>query len=144
MWVLAGDDLVTRPRSDIQTAKFMFTVMWNSLGFHVIDKVPTSAKMNSEYFTTNIFARLAEKIFPERRTAHAKRLIVHMDNCSIHRSGGTEDYRKQNNMMRFRHPPYSPKLAPSDFGLFPGVKEKLKRIRKVDEQFIRLTAGTFE
>jgi hypothetical protein len=35
--------------------------------------------------------------------------------------------------MRLRHRPYSPDWALSDFYLFPGVKEKLKNIRMVDE-----------
>jgi hypothetical protein len=39
-----GDEAQTRqPRE-----KFMFTVLWNSLGFHVVDKLPTEAKMNSD------------------------------------------------------------------------------------------------
>jgi hypothetical protein len=34
-------------------------------------------------------------------------------------------------------PPYSPDLAPSDFCLFPIVKEKLERIQVADEdQFV--------
>jgi transposase len=89
--------------------------------------------MNSECFATNILMRLEEKIFPEGRTGHAKRLIARMDNCSIHRSGATEDYIKQNNVMRLRHPPYAPGFAPSDFYLFPSIKEKLKNIRIVEE-----------
>jgi hypothetical protein len=100
--------------------------MWNPLGFHVIEKLPTGAIMNSEYFTTNTLARF-EKISPEGRTPHAKRLIIHMDNCSIHTGGAREDYMKQNNMMRLRYARYSADLAPSDFYLFPKGKEKLER-----------------
>jgi hypothetical protein len=87
MWKLARDEVLIRPRRDIQTAKFLFTVMWNPLGFHVVSKLATDAIMN-------------EKIFPEGRTAHAKRLIIHMENCSTHTSRTREDYMKQNNMMR--------------------------------------------
>jgi hypothetical protein len=123
---LARDEVVTKPRLAIQTAKFMFPVMWNPLRFHVIDKLPTGLRMNNESFTINILARLEEKIFPEGRTAHAKRTIVHMDNSSIHTRGATEDDMKRNNAMRLRQPPYSPAWAPSDFYLFPSAKEKLK------------------
>jgi hypothetical protein len=79
---------------NIQTAKFVFTVIWNPLGFHVINRLPTGARMNTEYIPINILAQLKEKIFPEQRTVRAERLIVHMDNCSIHRSGATEDCTK--------------------------------------------------
>jgi hypothetical protein len=72
MWTPAKDNVVIKPRRDIQTAKFMFTVIWQSLGFHIIDRLPAGARINGEYFTINILARLEEKIVPERRTADAK------------------------------------------------------------------------
>jgi hypothetical protein len=36
-------------------------------------------------------------------------------------------------MRRMPQPPYSPDLAPSDFYLFPTVKERLERIQPADE-----------
>jgi hypothetical protein len=36
-------------------------------------------------------------------------------------------------MGRVSQPPYSPDLAPSDFYLFPTVKEKLERTQVADE-----------
>jgi hypothetical protein len=111
----------------------MFAVIWKPLGFHGIDRLPTNARINSEYYTTNMLAQLKEKRFPEGRIAHAKRLIVHMDNCLIHMIGATEHYMKQNNMMRLWHPPCSRDLGPRDFYLFPNTKEKLKNIRMADE-----------
>jgi hypothetical protein len=44
------------------------------------------------------------------------------------------------NMVRLQHPLYSLDLAPSDFYLFPIVKEKLNDIEMVDEEclFYRL------
>jgi hypothetical protein len=56
MWTLARDEVVIKPRGDIQTAKFMFTVIWNPLGFHMINKLSSGARMNSEYTLTNVLA----------------------------------------------------------------------------------------
>jgi hypothetical protein len=81
MWTRTRDDVATKPKHDIHTTKFMFTVLWNPLGFHVIDKLPTGARMNSEDFTTNILAPLEQKIFPSGRKPHAKRLTIHLDNA---------------------------------------------------------------
>jgi hypothetical protein len=53
MWMLAADEVVTKATRDIQMAKSMFTIMWNPLRFHVIKKLSTGARMNSEYLTTN-------------------------------------------------------------------------------------------
>jgi hypothetical protein len=89
--------------------------------------------MNSDYFTINILALLGQQMFPAGRKPHAKRLTIHLDSCSIPPSEATEGYIREYNMMRLKHPPYSPDLAPSDFYLFPTITKKLKDIRMVDE-----------
>jgi hypothetical protein len=55
MWTLSRDDVVTKPRHEIQSNKLMFTIIWNPSGFYVIDRLPNHRKMNSAYFVTNIF-----------------------------------------------------------------------------------------
>jgi hypothetical protein len=40
----------------------------------------------------------------------------------------------EHHMIRLKHPPYSLDLAPSDFYLFPTIKERLTDIRMVDEE----------
>jgi histone-lysine N-methyltransferase SETMAR len=96
--------------------------------------------MDSDYFTTNILGPLKQKVFPTGRHPQAKRLTIHLDNCSIHTGRTTEEYIRHQNMIRLQHPPYSPDLAPNDFDLFPTIKEKLKGIQMVDEEdlFFRL------
>jgi hypothetical protein len=43
-------------------------MIWNAFGFHVVDKLLTGAKINSDYFTTTILAPLEEKVSrPEER-----------------------------------------------------------------------------
>jgi hypothetical protein len=112
----------------------MFTVIWNSFGFHVIDKLRTGGKMESDYFTTNILGPLEQKVLPTGPNPQARRLTIHLENCSIHTSRITEKYIKQHDMIRLQHPPYSLDLAPSDFYLLPTIKEKLKDIQMVDEE----------
>jgi hypothetical protein len=118
----------------------MFTVIWNPLGFRVIDKLPTVAKMDSGYFTTNILGPLEQKVFPTGRNPDAKRLTIFLENRSIHMSPTTEEYIRQHNMIRLQHPPYSPDSASSDFFLFPTIKEKPKDLQVADEDnlFYRL------
>jgi hypothetical protein len=96
--------------------------------------------MNNDYFITNIFEPLEQKIFPNGRKPHAKRLTVHLDNCSIHTSGASGVFMAEHNMIRLKHPPYSLDLPPSDFYLFPTIKERLTDIQMVDEEdlFYRL------
>jgi hypothetical protein len=63
MWTLSRDDVATKPKHDICTQKFMFTMIWNPRRFQVVDKLPTATKMNSGYFITNILELLEQKIF---------------------------------------------------------------------------------
>jgi hypothetical protein len=53
MWTLTQDEIARKPRPDIHTKNSMFPVLWNPLGFHVVDKLRTGAKMESDYFATN-------------------------------------------------------------------------------------------
>jgi histone-lysine N-methyltransferase SETMAR len=115
MWALSQDDIATKPKHEIRAQKFIFTVIWNPLGFQVVDKLPTGTKMNGDYFVTNILEPLEQKIVPNERKPHARRLTVHLDNCSIHTSGASEVLMTEHNMIRLKHPPYSPDLAPIDF-----------------------------
>jgi hypothetical protein len=126
--------------SDIHTKKFMFTVIWNPLGFHVTNKLLTGAKMDSDYFTPNTLGIVEQKVFPTGGNPHAKRLTMHLDNCSIQTSRTTEKYIRQHNMIRLQHPLYSLDLASIYFYLFPTIKEKLKDIQMVGEEdlFYRL------
>jgi hypothetical protein len=89
---------------------------------------------------TNIFDPLEQEMFPAGRRPHAKRLTLHLENCSIYMSEAIEVDINRHNMIWLKHPPYSPNLAPSDCYLFQTVKEKLKNIQMVDERdlFCRL------
>jgi histone-lysine N-methyltransferase SETMAR len=112
----------------------MFAVIWNPLGFQVVDKLPTGAKMNSDYFIMDILEPLEQKILPNGRKPHAKRLTVHLDNCPIHISGENQVFMAEHNMIRLKHPLDSPDLAPRDFYLFPTIKERLTDIQMVGEE----------
>jgi hypothetical protein len=54
IWTMSRDNVATKPRQQIQSKKFMFTIIWNPTGFYVVDRVPNDAKMNSDYFVTSI------------------------------------------------------------------------------------------
>jgi hypothetical protein len=146
MWTLSRDDVVTKPKLNIQSKKFMFMIMWNANGFHIVDKLPNETKTNSHYFVTNILTPFEQSIFPQGRGPREKRFVLHVDNCSIHTSRVSTEWLNQHNTVHMAQPLYSPDLAPSDFYLFPTVKEKLQHIALRDEdQFfeclIEISAG---
>jgi len=48
------------------------------------------------------------------------------DNAPAHRALATQKKLAYLRFHRLDHPPYSPDLAPSDYHLFPGLKNQLK------------------
>jgi hypothetical protein len=64
MWTLSRDDVVTKLRHDIQSKKFMITIIWNLSGFYVVNRLPNHAKINNAYFVTNEVIRIEQAIFP--------------------------------------------------------------------------------
>jgi hypothetical protein len=129
MWSLTRDDVATKVRPNIQTKKIMFTIMWSPRGFHVINQLPDDTKMNSTYYVNNVLQELYQCFFPHGHGPRSKYLVIHVDNCSIHKSAQSEQFMVAHKMFRMSHPPYSPDLAPSDFYLFGTVKNQLEHIQ---------------
>jgi hypothetical protein len=133
MWTLSRDDAITKSREQVQSKQFMSAIIWNPTGFYVVDRLLNDTKMNSAYFLTSILTPLEEAIFPQGRALHEKRHVIHLDNCSVHTSRASIEWVKEHNMRCMPQPLYSPDLAPTDFYLFPTVKEKLEQTRVADE-----------
>jgi hypothetical protein len=100
MWTLSREDVATKPRQQIQSKKFMFTIIWNPTRFYVVDILSNDTKMNSDYFVTNILISLEQMIFPCRRTSHEKRLVVSVDNCFVHTSRGSTNWLEKYGIHR--------------------------------------------
>jgi hypothetical protein len=63
-WILAKDEMPRKTRTDIKSKRFMFAIMRNSHGSHVIDQAPTDAEINATYYTTKILQPLHQTSFP--------------------------------------------------------------------------------
>jgi hypothetical protein len=102
--------------------------------------------MNSHYFVINILTLLEQSTFRQGRVPHEKRLVVHVDNCSLHTGRVSRKWPNQHNIVHMPQPPYSPDLAPSHFYSFLTVIEKLQNIALRDEDqlfecLIEIAAG---
>jgi hypothetical protein len=79
--------------------------------------------MNNASSVTSLPIPLEQAIFPRGRVPHEKRLVVHLDNCFIHKSlastGWLKEYRIHCKPRQF----YLPNLASRDCYLFsPAAK----------------------
>jgi hypothetical protein len=111
----------------------MLTIMRNPHGFHVIDQLPTGAKISSTYRTMNILQSVHQAFFRQGRNPHGKRLVVRVDKCWARRSVTTESFMKTRDMVSMPHPPRSPDRTPSHFHLFSSVKERVEHAGITDE-----------
>jgi hypothetical protein len=50
MWTGPGEIVVDRERHTVQSPKFMLTVVWNPIGFHVLKALPKGRKFNAQYY----------------------------------------------------------------------------------------------
>jgi histone-lysine N-methyltransferase SETMAR len=130
MWTAPGEIVVDMERHTIQSPKFILTVVWNPIGFHVpgSENPPEGGKFNSQYQTNDVLVSISDW---RRQTGGTRpdKLWVHSDNARPHTAKMSRDYIPLNRMEQAPHPPYSPDLPPSDFFLFGYVKGKLMRYR---------------
>jgi histone-lysine N-methyltransferase SETMAR len=134
MWTAPGEIVVDRERHTVQSPKFMLTVVWNSIGFHIpcSESPPEGAQIQCttlyKYYTNDILVAISDW---RRQTGGtwSNKLWVHSDNARPHTAKMSRDHIGLNRIKQAPHPPYSPDLASSDFFLFGLVKEKLMGYR---------------
>jgi hypothetical protein len=47
IWIAPGEIVVDRERHTVQSPKFMLTIVWNLIGFHVLKALPKRCKFNA-------------------------------------------------------------------------------------------------
>lgn len=116
-----------KPKKFKQThsaGKVMATVFWDRKGILLIDFMPPGTTINSDKYCDTLW-KLRRAIQNRRRGKLSKGVTLLHDNARPHVSRQTQDLLKQFGWTVMPHPPYSPDLAPSDYHLFPNLKEHL-------------------
>jgi len=101
--------------------KVLVSIFWNQGGILLIDYLPKGQTINAEY-CSSMLMQLKDILKEKERGKITKGVLFLHDNAGAHRALAT---RKKLTFLGFRcldHPPYSPDLAPSDYYLFPGLK----------------------
>ena len=74
-----------------------------------------------------VLKRLREKVRQKQPELFASNSwILHHDNAPAHTALSVREFLATKQITMLEHPAYSPDLAPSDFFLFPKIKEILK------------------
>jgi histone-lysine N-methyltransferase SETMAR len=124
-WGVSQDDAPQKVKQQIETQKFMLTVICGIDGFHVVDLMTEQHSYNTQYFLNRILEPRLLAVFPGGRKQYSRRLSLHLDKCRIYRQKASEDFLVENSIIRVPHLPYSADLAPSDFWLFRDMKAAL-------------------
>jgi hypothetical protein len=63
-WAVSRDDAPQKVMQQIDTSKFMPTVMWGVDGLHIVDSMSFQETINSQYFVDNVLTHILPKISP--------------------------------------------------------------------------------
>ena len=103
--------------------KTIVTIFSNPDGVQFIDVKPKGIKIKSVYFINMILQKLADLDVVKKAKNQKQQILLHFDNEPSHNAKVVESFIAKITFERIPHPPYSPDLAPSDFGLFGTVKD---------------------
>jgi hypothetical protein len=122
MWTAPGKIVVDRKRHTVQSPKFMLTVVWNPIGFHVLKALPKERKFNTQYYTNDILVAISDW---RRQTGGIRpnKLWVHSDNALPHTAKMSRYYIGLNRMKQAPHPPIRQIWHPRTFSFLAPSKE---------------------
>jgi len=103
--------------------KVLASIFWDQDFILLIDYITKGQTINAEYYSSLLVQLkdiLKEKRLP-REVHQGGALFLH-DNAPAPRALANQKKLAYLGFQCLEHPPYSPDLAPSDYHLFPGLK----------------------
>lgn len=112
-------------RVSASVEKMMVAMFWDSDGVILTHCVPKGTTVTGASYE-NVLKNKFLPALQQKRPGKAARVLFHQDNAPAHRANVTQRFLCENNFEVISHAPYSPDLAPSDFWLFPTMKDTLR------------------
>ena len=114
----------------------MATVFWDAKGIIMLDFLPKRITITGVY-CANLLDQLRTAIREKRRGKLSKGVLLQQDSVRVHICKVAMDAVEQNRYELIPHPAYSPDLAPSDFFLFPNLKNDIRGLHfRSDEEVV--------
>lgn len=143
-WKHASSPAPKKFRVQASAGKVMATVFWDAEGVLYIDYLQRGTTITGQYYA-NLIAKVREAIKQKRRGKLSRGVIFHHDNAPVHTSRVAAAAIDAAGFAMLEHPPYSPDLAPSDFFLFPKLKEHIRgKQYSSDEEVMDAVNAFFE
>lgn len=133
-WVLPGQRVPKRPKTQRWAGKVMASVFWDARGIIFIDYLEKGKTITGPYYS-ELLDRLNAEIKKKRPYLKKKKVLFHHDNAPAHKSVIAQSKLHELGYELLPQPPYSPDLAPSDYYLFGNLKRWLagKRFESNEE-----------
>ena len=122
--------------------KVMVTVFWDSEGVVLVEFLEGKKTVTGTYYV-EVLRKLRAKLAEKRPEKLHCGILFHHNNAPAHSSRIVRDVLREFRCKLLPHPPYSTDLAPSDFFLFPKLKEHLKGVYFNDTNEAKQAAKTW-
>jgi len=107
------------------TGKVLASIFWDQDGILHIDYLSKSQTINAEYYSS-LLVQLKETLKGKCSGMVTKMVLFLHNNTTAHRALATQNKLAYLGFHCLDHPLCSPDLVPSDYHLFPGLKQQLK------------------
>jgi hypothetical protein len=101
--------------------KVLGLIFWDKNSILLIDYLPKGQTINTEYYSS-LLVQLNDTLKEKRSRKFTNGVLFLHDSVPTHRTLATQQKLAYLGFQYVDHPPYSPDLAPSDYPLFPGLK----------------------
>jgi len=139
-WKHVSSPPPTKFRVVASACKVMATVFWDAEGIVLVDYLEHGSTITGPYYA-DLIGKVPATLKEKRRRKFRHGVLFHQDNAPAHTSSEALAAIRNAGFELLRHPSYSLDLAPSDFYLFPKLKEFMKGRRFADDEDVICTAN---
>ena len=111
-------------KTQLSAGKVIATIFSGAKCVIVLDVLPKRSTISGVYYA-NLLDQLRTAICEKRRGKLSKGVLLRQDNARVHICKVAMDAVERYGYELIPYPVYSPDLAPSDFFLFPNLKEHI-------------------
>ena len=123
-WRHSGSPRPKKFRVQKSAGKVLASIFWDQDGILLIDYFPKGQTINAEFYSS-LLVQWKDILKESVAEVHQGVLFWH-DNAPAHRGLATQKKLAYLGFHCLDHPPHYPDLAPSEYHLFPGLKNNWK------------------
>lgn len=133
-YLAPGEKRKTNVRPDPHRKKIMLCCFWDMEGLVYFELLDEKRRLNSIEYCRQLDVVRQELI---KKRGPQKKVCFQRDNAKPHVAKLTQETLKEFGWEVLAHPAYSPDLAPSDYGLFRSLKDRIAEIQFENEDHLQ-------